>query len=40
MAKRRMLSKRSSRKVFRKGTKTHRKNGLSSGPVYRGGIRL
>lgn len=42
MAKRRALSKRSSRKIFRKGTKSHRKNALysmSSG-VHRGGIRF
>lgn len=39
MAKRRLLTNRSSRKIFRKGTKVNKKNGLNSGSM-RGGIRF
>lgn len=42
MKKRRPLSKRSSRKIFKKGTKPHPKNSIASmsGGVMRGGIRF
>jgi len=42
MSKRRPLSRRSSRKLFRKGTKSHPKNNLNSmaSGVMRGGIRF
>lgn len=42
MAKRRPLSKRSSRRIFKKGTKPHPKNSLNStsGGIMRGGIRF
>jgi len=40
--KRRPMSKHSSRKVFRRGSKVHRKNMLSAtaGGIMRGGIRF
>lgn len=40
--KRRPLSKRSSRKIFKKGAKKHPKNSLSStaNGIHRGGIRF
>lgn len=38
--KRRPMSNRSSRRVFRKGSKVNRRNGLTAGPNMRGGIRL
>jgi hypothetical protein len=40
--KRRRLSARKSRKVFRRGSKVHRKNSLNStaGGIMRGGIRF
>lgn len=38
MAKRRALNKRSSRKLFRKGNRVHKKNGLAGN--MRGGIRF
>lgn len=40
--KRRKMSARSSRRVFRRGSKVHRKNGLNStaGGIMRGGIRF
>jgi len=42
MAKRRPLSNRTSRKIFRKGSKAHPKNTLSSTArgIMRGGIRF
>lgn len=40
--KRRPMSNRSSRKVFRRGSRVHRKNSLNStaGGIMRGGIRF
>lgn len=41
MAKRRPLSKRSSRKIFKRGAKSHRKNAITpTNGVMRGGIRF
>lgn len=43
MAKRRPMSARSSRKVFRRGSKVHKKNTLATGAqsgLMRGGIRF
>lgn len=39
MARRRSMTNRSSRKVFKRGTRVHKKNGLRNAPM-RGGIRL
>lgn len=38
--KRRPMSRRASKKSFRRGAKVHRKNGASTSGIMRGGIRL
>lgn len=42
MARRRPISNRKSRKIFRKGNRRNKKNSLNStaGPIHRGGIRF